>query len=441
MLHENVYPDRTVMTAAGQGRDVVYRGFRFPADLGDGTRLGVRASDAGLVLGGLPSRLEYADPHTGTRARYDVGGWVSPPVQVGFGVHQVVPSWTADTPQGCWLQVEVCGWADDAPVTGWYVLARWAAGDEGIRRTSVSGQRDEQAEVDADTLVVTGAKPTGWQIRVTLARPVGAALGPTLRTIGAVASGPHPTETGPDGTNRDTTAGEPERDTAAGGPARGTERGTAAHGTEAGEPAARGKVLAVPPFSQRLHAGHYPDWGGGGDSWCSPTCTAMVLAYWGAGPAPDEYAWVAPTDPRPEVDHAARHCYDHAYRGAGNWPFNTAYAGRYGMDAFVTRLRSLAEAERFVAAGLPLVVSAAFRNGDVPGLDYDTKGHLIVLVGFTTDGDPVLNDPYASDDAGVRRTVDRHRFTTAWQQGSGGMVYVIRPPSVPLPPAPAQPNW
>ncbi|MEU4567680.1 C39 family peptidase [Micromonospora sp. NPDC023956] len=400
------------MTAATQDRDVRYRVFRFPADVDDGTALGVRPDDGGLVLGGPPSRLEYTDPHTGVHTRYDVGHWVSPPVPVGFRVHQVVPSWTADTPPGCWIQVEVCGWADDTPVTDWYVLARWAADDEAVRRTSVPGQRDGRAEVDTDTLTVTGAEATGWQVRVTLARPAGSTPGPTLRTIGAVASGPRPT--GPGGTERDAAAGDP---------------------------AARGRVLAVPMFSQRLHAGHYPHWGGGGDSWCSPTCVSMVLAYWGAGPAPGEYAWVDPTDPRPQVDHAARHCYDHAYRGAGNWPFNTAYAGRYGMDAFVTRLRSLAEAERFVTAGVPLVVSAAFRIGDVPGLDYDTKGHLIVLVGFTPDGDPVLNDPYASDDAGVRRTVDRHRFTAAWQGGSGGVTYVIRPPSVPLPPPPDQPNW
>ncbi|MFI6819588.1 C39 family peptidase [Micromonospora sp. NPDC050187] len=418
--------DRTVMAAATQGRDVVYRVFRFPADLDTGTVLGVRPDDGGLVLGGPPAELEYTDPHTGVRTRYDVGRWTSPPVRVGFGVHQVVPSWTADTPAGCWIQVEVCGWAADAPVTDWCVLARWAAGDEGIRRTSVPGQRDRRAEVDTDTLTVTGAQATGWQVRVTLARPVGTTVGPTLRTVGAVASGPRSTTPPPV-----PPAPSPVRADGT-GPARtdGTARD-----------AAGGRVLAVPMFSQRLHAGHHPRWGGGGDSWCSPTCVAMVLAYWGVGPTPDEYAWVDPADPRPEVDHAARHCYDHAYRGAGNWPFNTAYAGRYGMDAFVTRLRSLAEAERFVAAGVPLVVSAAFRTGDVPGLDYDTKGHLIVLVGFTPDGDPVLNDPYASDDAGVRRTVDRHRFTAAWQQGSGGVAYVIRPPSVPLPPPPAQPNW
>ncbi|WDZ87633.1 peptidase C39 family protein [Micromonospora cathayae] len=435
------------MSAAEQGRNIAYRAFRFPADLADGTVLGVRCADDGLVLGSLPARLAHTDPHTGAHVRYDVGRWVSPPVRVGFPVHQVVPSWTADTPDGCWLQVEVCGWADDAPVTGWYVLARWAAGDEGLRRTSVPGQRDRQAEVDTDTLTATGSRLTGWQLRVTLARPAGGTDRPVLRTVGAVASGHRSADAaGPAADPPAAPAGHAGHGPAGHGPA---GHGPAGHVTAApaggtvdgGVPAARGTVLAVPTFSQRVHAGHYPRWGGGGDSWCSPTCTAMVLAFWAAGPAPDEYAWVDPADPRPTVDHAARHCYDHAYRGAGNWAFNTAYAGRYGMAAFVTRLRSLAEAERFVAAGIPLVVSTAFRVGDVPGLDYDTRGHLIVLVGFTADGDPVLNDPYAPDDDGVRRIVDRSRFEAAWQRGSGGMVYVIRPPSVPLPPPPAQPNW
>jgi hypothetical protein len=167
----------------------------------------------------------------------------------------------------------------------------------------------------------------------------------------------------------------------------------------------------------------------------------MVLAHWGAEPTPEHYAWVEPPGPRPVVVHAARHCYDHAYAGAGNWSFNTAYAGRYGVDAFVTRLRSLVEAEAFIAAGIPLIVSAAFRADEVPGLGYDTAGHLMVLVGFTVDGDPVLNDPYAPDDDAVRRTVPRQRFEAVWQRGSGGVAYVLRPPSVPLPPPPAQANW
>ena len=170
---------------------------------------------------------------------------------------------------------------------------------------------------------------------MTLLRRPDVTDGPVLRTVGAVAS-------------------------AADWPAPGGRPAPRAAG------AARGLVLDVPRYSQRLHAGGETRWDGGGDSWCSPTCASMVLAFWGAGPTPDRYAWVDPPGPRPVVDHAARHCYDHAYAGAGNWPFNTAYAGRHGVDAFVTRLRSLDEAERFIAAGIPLVVSASFTAGRDP---------------------------------------------------------------------------
>ncbi|MET8117981.1 peptidase C39 family protein [Micromonospora sp. NPDC005189] len=389
------------IAAPSTRRDIAYRGFHLPDDLTAGSGDGLLATHRGLALDGADQR----------------GSWTSPPVRVGFTVAEVVPSWTADTPDGCWIEVELRGWHGDAPSTDWYRLARWAADDRAVRRTSVPGQRDDDARVDTDTLIVTGATVTGWQARVTLCRPIGSPTGPELRSIGAVATGPAPT--GPTGSTDPTD--EP--------------------GYDADEAAARGRVLDVPRYAQRLHAGQYPQWGGGGDSWCSPTCTSMVLAYWGAEPAPERYAWVEPSGPRPVVVHAARHCYDHAYAGAGNWPFNTAYAGLHGVDAFVTRLRSLAEAEAFIAAGIPLIVSAAFRADEVPGLAYDTGGHLMVLVGFTTDGDPVLNDPYAPDDDTVRRTVPRQRFEAVWQRGSGGVAYVLRPPSVPLPPPPAQANW
>ncbi|MGK5522165.1 C39 family peptidase [Micromonospora sp. URMC 107] len=386
-------------------RDVTYRGFRLPGDAGLGSLSGLRAGRRGLELADPVDRLDHTDADGRTR-RYAAGSWTSPPVPVGFAVRDVVPSWTGDTPGDCWLRVELRGWHDDAPSTGWYVLADWAADDHAFRRTSVPGQHDADARVDTDTLVVTGATVTGWQARVTLLRPEDADATPVLRAVGAVAAGPRPTAS-----------------TASTG---GTGWGT---------------VLDVPCYSQRLHAGTHPQWGGGGDSWCSPTCTSMVLAFFDAAPAPARYAWVTPAGPRPVVVHAARHCYDHAYAGAGNWAFNTAYAGLHGVDAFVTRLRSLAEAEAFVAAGIPLIVSAAFTAGEVPGLDYDTAGHLMVLVGFTATGAPVLNDPYAPDDDAVRRTVDRDRFEAAWQGGSGGVAYVLRPPGVPLPPAPEQPNW
>ncbi|MEV1144883.1 peptidase C39 family protein [Micromonospora sp. NPDC049799] len=397
-----------ISTTPTTGRDITYRGFRFPDSLDSGVAEGLEPSGRSLVLAEPAGLVDRTGPD-GRLRRHVAGRWTSAPVEAGFAVREVVPSWTADTPGDSWLRVEARGWGDDGAATGWYVLADWAAADHAVRRTSVPGQRDGVARVDTDTLVLAGAAVTGWQLRVTLLRPEDAIDGPLLHTVGAVASGTHPGPTGP-------TPGP------------------------AGAPVAWGTVLDVPRYSQRLHAG-VQGWGGGGDSWCSPTCISMVLAYWGAAPPGDRYAWVDPPGPRPVVVHAARHCFDHAYGGAGNWPFNTAYAGLHGVDAFVTRLRSLAEAEAFVAAGIPLVVSAAFRAGQVPGLDYDTAGHLMVLVGFTSTGDPVLNDPYAPDDDGVRRTVPRGPFEAAWQAGSGGVAYVLRPPGFPLPPPPAQPNW
>ncbi|OHX03554.1 peptidase C39 family protein [Micromonospora sp. WMMB235] len=390
------------------GRDIAYRRFRFPADRDRGRADGLRAGPDGLTLDGSAGRVTHTDPHSGTTAGYAAGTWTSPVTAVGFTVTELVPSWTADTPPGCWLRVEMRGWADGTAATGWYELGHWAADDSAVHRASVPGQEDDRARVAADTLRVTGATVTGWQVRVTLLRRLDAAAGPVLRTVGVVAS------TDPPG-------------------------GAEAAPAEAGD--AWGRVLDVPRYAQRLHAAGETRWGGGGDSWCSPTCVSMVLDFWGTGPTADRYAWVAPPGPRPQVVHAARHCYDHAFGGPGNWPFNTAYAATHGVDAFVTRLRSLAEAERFVAAGIPLIVSAAFTAGQVPGLDYDTRGHLMVLAGFTAEGDPVLNDPYAPDDERVRRTVPRGPFESAWQAGSGGIAYVLRPESTPLPPPPAQANW
>ncbi|MFD1319852.1 C39 family peptidase [Micromonospora sonneratiae] len=409
-------------------RDVAYRGFRTAADFATGTFLGTELSGSGVILTDPVEQVGHTDAGTGITGTYDLATWTSPPVTPGFTATEVIPSWTADTPGNSWIQVDLRGTTDTGTTTRWYTLARWAADDTVIRRASVPGQADANGSVAADTLTTaSGCGVTDWQLRVTLLRPSGTTLTPTLRSVGAAASGPA------------CTVSTPSAVTAPGAVTGQAAPGTSAAGT--GSRTARGLTLDVPAFSQRTHAGHYPQWGGGGEAWCSPTSTSMVLAYWGVGPVPEDYAWVDRGDPRPMVDHAARQCFDYAYQGAGNWPFNTAYAGRYGLDTFVTRLRSLAEAESFIASGVPLIVSASYRRGEIPGLDYDTRGHLLVLVGFTAAGDPVLNDPYSPTDQTVRKPVDRNRFEAAWQGASGGLVYVIRPETVPLPAPPAQANW
>ncbi|HEY1117009.1 MAG TPA: C39 family peptidase, partial [Acidimicrobiales bacterium] len=161
---------------------------------------------------------------------------------------------------------------------------------------------------------------------------------------------------------------------------------------------------------------------------------SMVLGYYDALPGASAYSWVPAGHVDPWVDHAARMTYDADYAGTGNWPFNTAYAATLTDRAFVTRLRSLREAERFIAAGIPLVASIAFGRGELDGAPISASaGHLLVIVGFTDTGDVVVNDPAAPTRAGVRRTYDRGQFEDAWIPASGGTVYVITDDAHPLP--------
>jgi hypothetical protein len=283
------------------------------------------------------------------------------------------------------------------------VLARWASGDSAIRRTSVAGQADELGRVDTDVFRAA-TDLAGYRFRLTLhPGPGGAASVRAAATLAA-------------------------------------SSGEAWSGASAAEPG-DGVELAVPAYSQAIHAGEYPELDNGGASWCSPTSTAMIVAYWGTGPTADDTAWVNPAFADPCVDHAARQTYDEAYGGCGNWPFNTAYASGFGLDAFVTRLRSLREAERFLRAGIPLSASIAAGPGELAGYPHahGTAGHLVVVVGFTAEGDPIVNDPAAPASEEVRRVYAREQFERAWLRGSGGVVYVIRRPDVPLPASAG--NW
>src|SRR4029079_6761969 len=166
--------------------------------------------------------------------------------------------------------------------------------------------------------------------------------------------------------------------------------------------------LSVPRYSQEIHAGEFPQYDGGGEAWCSPTSTEMVVEDWNKGPASADLSWVGPYAD-PQVDYAARYTYDVAYGATGNWPFNAAYASHFGLEARVVQLGSLNDAERFIAAGVPLVASISNARGALPGSlnDDGTSGHLLVIIAFTASGDVIANDPAATSNATVRRVYGR----------------------------------
>ena len=376
-----------------------------------------QSASGALVLAsdGLATGV-YADPFGSASIAYESGSWTSPRYSPGFGFSELVASWNATTQPGTWLQVQMQARTDQGQLTKWYTMGIWASDSDTIHRTSVGGQGDTDGTVAIDTFYSRAHLMVSYQLKVTLFRRAGSKASPALRAIGAVASDVKPFV----------------------------------------QPSPAGGAVslrrAVPPLSQEVHAGEYPEFDGGGEAWCSPTSTEMVVRYWKSGPTDTQInhmpastvAGAKPPTVDREVDYAAMHTYDSHYQGTGNWPFNAAYAASFGLDAEVTQLRSLTEAERFIRAGLPLVASIAFGPNELPGFLFtQSDGHLLVIIGFTSTGDVIVNDPAARSDDEVRKVYDRTALERAWLNGSGGIVYIIHPASVPLPPVPAGQlrNW
>ncbi|KRF02699.1 hypothetical protein ASG88_04860 [Nocardioides sp. Soil777] len=348
-----------------------------------GTMRGVRTAKGSLLL---------KKPRTGKlhgRA-YQAGSWTSPWASPGFGATELIPSWEALTTGDSVVKVAVRARTADGRTSSWDSMAEWALDNPAVRRQSLASQSDDLGRVNVDTWVAA-APVTQWQVRVTLYRS--ATTKPLVRVdrVGAVASAIAPRGSTPTSTP---------------GPAAGT-------------------VLDVPAYSQMTHSGHYPQWGGGGEAWCSPTSTAMVLGHYSLQPGPFPAVTAGHADP--QVDHTARLVYDHRYGGTGNWAFNTAYAATLTTgDAYVTRLRNLREAEDFIVAGVPLVISVAFGARQLTGAPISSSnGHLLVVVGFEADGDVVVNDPAGATNGAVRRVYDRDQLEDIWINASGGTTYVI----------------
>lgn len=150
-----------------------------------------------------------------------------------------------------------------------------------------------------------------------------------------------------------------------------------------------------------------------GRGWCSPASLAMLLAAHGIGI---------------EVSEVAAATYDDAYHGTGNWAFNVALAGRFGLRGFVAFLRDLTHARQFLAEGVPLALSFSWKEGELYHAPLEeSDGHIAVLRGFDEQGDPIVNDPAQ---ATIRVTYPREEFQKLWL-AHGGVAYVVAPADKP----------
>ena len=327
------------------------------------------------------------------------GTMVSPVHTTGSPINHVIASWNASTPAGTWMEVHIRVNQKNSGWTHWYDLPIWASDFSTIHRHSVNGQGDTDGGVATDTFYTKpGQVASAYQLAVTLFT-TSPGVSPAVRLMTALASydGSHFTNIAPD---------------------------TSVWGTN----------LPVPQRSQMLPQYKGLGYGGGGEVWCSPTSTSMVMAYWSNV--------LGQADLNQTVPDAAQGTYDFAYDGTGNWPFNTGYAASYGLTGFVTRIQSMSQIEQWIKAGVPIVISIAFSNGILPGEPVKSSpGHLIVVRGFTANGDVITNDPAASTDDGVQIVYNRADLEYAWQYGSNGTAYVIYPTGWQTPTIDAAGSW
>ena len=306
---------------------------------------------------------------------------LSPPIKSATPWNQLIVSWNTTAPTGSSVKVEARAIHPDFQ-GAFYTLGRWSPDNLKWHRTSVPGQNGDYGRVDTDTLILSRLADT-LQLRLTLGNRSAGPV-PKLKFLGLSLAN----------------AQQPPR-------------------TRAPNRLAWGKTLAVPAYSQHGYPGE--------NGWCSPACVSMVLASWSLR--------LNRSDLLHDVPFVANQVADEAYHGTGNWPFNTAYAGSYpGIRAYVTRFDDLTEVEDWIAAGIPVILSARW-DWLSPGRLPDAEGHLIVCIGFTPEGDVIVNDPSAHLTSGepVQRTYKRADVLHAWSK-SRHAVYLIYPETARIPP-------
>ncbi|NJK62714.1 MAG: peptidase C39 family protein [Synechococcaceae cyanobacterium SM2_3_1] len=346
---------------------------------------GIMLSPAGEVLVDPQTAQREDDPYgpRGYRGKnfyngstYWVGEFLSPEITAPFPFVGALVSWNAETPAGTWMETLIRA-QYQGRWTPWYNLGVWAADTSTIERHSVADQEDADAEVYTDLLVLkdeAGSRTYQVKIRLFSTSP---AQSPRLQRVGVALS---------------TIPEEPQT-------------------LLAGDPQQWGQRLDVSGCSQMV----YPD---GGEVWCSPTSVAMVLRYWQQRTGVCE----------PNVRTVVEGVYDWVYEGHGNWVFNTAYSGSQNFPSVVARFNALAQLEPWITAGVPVVISFAWKEGELEGVAIPkSAGHLAVLIGFDAQGNPIVNDPAAASDTEVERIYPRQQLEKLWIKYSGGTVYLIHP--------------
>jgi hypothetical protein len=362
----------TVAAGSGPADQCRFIGIRKFTDFTSGSSSGADGSELlSPVIKAPPAAWHAPAPH---------GAMLLSRLQsVPMAWNELVVSWNADVPPEASLKIEAQAVYPDH-TTKFYTMGLWSRDSTQHPRGSVRHQGDDDGTVNDDTLVLT--RPgADVRLKLTLAGSNDARFHLKFLGLSFLDNRAQPAPL------------RPRR-------------------------AAWGKIIPTPELSQHS----YPE----GEGWCSPTSLAMVLRRWGEV--------LHRPDLNLDVPEVAAGVYDGVLEGTGNWPFNTAYAGSFpGLRAYVARFSDLSEVEDWIAAGIPVILSARW-DLLAPGRKPTGSGHLVVCIGFTDKGDVVVNDPATNLQKGqqVLHIYTRQNFTNAWR-ASHNTVYLVYPETARIP--------
>jgi len=319
------------------------------------------------------------------------GEWISPVRETEFGFLELIPSYNALTPPNTGVRLQAR--TRDARTGAW---SPWLYFGSWGRTMRIDRLDREVTSFPGGKVMIDILKldrpADAYQFRVSLqSLSPDRAVTPSLRRVAAVYSGP---------------VNDPGRRAVLSAPRQYIGRWD--------------RALPVPFIPQ----GDAPAELAG--EVCSPTSVSMVLAFAGV--------------PRALAEHCFA-IYDPEHGIFGNWNRAVQRAGELGLDAWITRFRNWEQVRAMIATGQPVIASIRFEKGVMPSnpIYQDTDGHLIVIIGFTPDGDVIVNDP-ASRDKGAGVVYKSSELAGAWF-GAGGVAYIIRPGTSPVtsrPPATTQ---
>ena len=281
-----------------------------------------------------------------------------------FIVNNIVPSWNLDLPADTGARMEVRA-VNGGTSTIWYEVARIGRIPGGIHRYTSDGY----GYIDIDTLMLYARWPR-VEYRVTLYAH-SAGLTPTLRLMSLCCA---------DTTTLISYSPLP-------GPGVTTS-------------------LPVPWRSQYW----VPQIGG---VICGPTSMSMAEEYYGCN---------LPTET------VAADCYDSYNKLYGNWPFIAQGAAKHGFKAYTFRANGQQPLRDQFAAGNAVIMSMAYSAGELTNSPISsTNGHLVLMVGVTSNGDYICNDPAGADSRWDHVVYNATQIAHVWLYHAGGVLIAVMP--------------